>query len=191
MRWNLLFVSSPCKAIQYTVEADMLRRSPRVRFKDGISSTYTGFLSLPASKTKCQPLKLFVLVRSWACRQWRSCIYSVEVCIVETNVRILFPRRPWEINWSRWSSPSTYPSTNRSPSPGERCRTWTPSQYSAKSRNSLRGKRCGILNAQRCHKSRPATAPEGSADPSTSSVTRVSFAVSFPADSLPEGVWLG
>lgn len=51
--------------IKYTVEADMLRRSTRVRFKDGNGDTSTGFLSLPSSKTnsntQCKTLKLFVL----------------------------------------------------------------------------------------------------------------------------------
>lgn len=51
-----------CKAIKYKVEADERRRSPRVRFKDNNDDTYTGSLSLPSSKEKCQTLKLFVVV---------------------------------------------------------------------------------------------------------------------------------
>uniref|UniRef100_A0A3Q3VQM3 Uncharacterized protein n=1 Tax=Mola mola TaxID=94237 RepID=A0A3Q3VQM3_MOLML len=45
--------------VKYTVEADIeRRRSPRVRFKDNNDDTYTGFLSLPSSKSKCHTLKL-------------------------------------------------------------------------------------------------------------------------------------
>lgn len=51
-----------CKAIKYTMEADKERRSPRVRFRDNDSDIYTGSLSLPSSKSKCQTLKLFVMV---------------------------------------------------------------------------------------------------------------------------------
>lgn len=85
---EICFVSLPCKAIKYTVEADMLRRNPRVRFKDGNGDTSTGFLSLPSSKTnsntQCKTLELFVLVRFRACQFWWYCIYSLVVCIVET-----------------------------------------------------------------------------------------------------------
>lgn len=59
-------VSLPHQAIKYRVEADMLRRSPRVRFKDGNGDIKFGSLSLPSSKTKCETLKLYVLVRFWA-----------------------------------------------------------------------------------------------------------------------------
>lgn len=51
-----------CQAIKYTVEADERRRSSRVRFKDNNDNTYTGSLSLPSSKQKCQILQLFVMV---------------------------------------------------------------------------------------------------------------------------------
>lgn len=51
-----------CKAIKYTVEADKRRRISRVRFKNN-TNIYTGSLSLPSSKQKCQTLKLFVMVR--------------------------------------------------------------------------------------------------------------------------------
>ncbi|XP_058476580.1 integrin alpha-3b [Solea solea] len=48
--------------VQYTVEADMeRRRSPRVRFEDNNSDTYTGIISLPASKTTCDTRKLYVV----------------------------------------------------------------------------------------------------------------------------------
>uniref|UniRef100_A0A671U4X8 Integrin, alpha 3b n=1 Tax=Sparus aurata TaxID=8175 RepID=A0A671U4X8_SPAAU len=43
--------------LKYTVVADMERRIPRVRFEGG-SDTYTGLLSLPASKSQCHSLKL-------------------------------------------------------------------------------------------------------------------------------------
>ncbi|XP_073346034.1 integrin alpha-3b [Pagrus major] len=46
--------------VNYTVEADMERRSPRVRFWNG-SHTYNNVLSLPASKSKCVHLKLTVM----------------------------------------------------------------------------------------------------------------------------------
>ncbi|XP_028286380.1 integrin alpha-3b [Parambassis ranga] len=47
--------------VKYTIEADMeRRRSPRVRFYDNNDNTYTGFLSLPSSKTECHTLKLTV-----------------------------------------------------------------------------------------------------------------------------------
>lgn len=52
-----------CKAIKYTVKADDRRRIPRVRFQDNTDDIYTGSLSLPSSKSKCQTLKLFVMVR--------------------------------------------------------------------------------------------------------------------------------
>ncbi|XP_044035670.1 integrin alpha-3b isoform X2 [Siniperca chuatsi] len=45
--------------VKYTVEADIERRgSPRVRFKDSKDNTYTGFLSLPSSKSMCHTLNL-------------------------------------------------------------------------------------------------------------------------------------
>ncbi|XP_062298399.1 integrin alpha-3b [Scomber scombrus] len=48
--------------VNYTVEADMeRRRSPRVRFHANNDDTYTGLLSLPASKPKCHDLKLTVV----------------------------------------------------------------------------------------------------------------------------------
>ncbi|KAM9716645.1 integrin alpha-3b [Menidia menidia] len=47
--------------MDYTVEADMeRRRSPRVRFEDN-TDTYSGSLSLPASKSVCSQLKLNVV----------------------------------------------------------------------------------------------------------------------------------
>ncbi|XP_056221249.1 integrin alpha-3b isoform X2 [Seriola aureovittata] len=45
--------------LNYTVKADMERRSPRVRFEKG--DTYNGLLSLPSSKRTCHTLKLFVM----------------------------------------------------------------------------------------------------------------------------------
>lgn len=51
------------KAVNYTVEADTGRkRSPRIRFQDNQDDTFTGSLSLTSSKSKCQTLKLNVLV---------------------------------------------------------------------------------------------------------------------------------
>ncbi|XP_077406914.1 integrin alpha-3b isoform X2 [Vanacampus margaritifer] len=48
--------------VKYTVEADIYRRrSPRVRFQDNNDNTYTGVLSLPASKTECHRLNLNVV----------------------------------------------------------------------------------------------------------------------------------
>ncbi|KAM8730255.1 integrin alpha-3b isoform 2-T2 [Acanthopagrus schlegelii] len=47
--------------VKYTVEADMERRSPRVRFEGG-SDTYTGLMSLPASKSTCHSFKLNIVV---------------------------------------------------------------------------------------------------------------------------------
>lgn len=48
--------------VKYTVEADIERkRSPRVRFEDGNTDTYTGFLSLLSSVSKCETLKLTAL----------------------------------------------------------------------------------------------------------------------------------
>lgn len=80
------FMSLPCKAIKYTVEADMLRRSPRVHFKDanGNSDTSTGSLSLPSSRSKCETLKLYVLVRLLTCQQWCNCIHRPVACFIET-----------------------------------------------------------------------------------------------------------
>nr|XP_057917211.1 integrin alpha-3b [Doryrhamphus excisus] len=47
--------------VEYTVEADMeRRRSPRVRFQDNNDDTYTGTLTLPSAKSKCQVLNLNV-----------------------------------------------------------------------------------------------------------------------------------
>ncbi|XP_030256135.1 integrin alpha-3b isoform X2 [Sparus aurata] len=46
--------------LKYTVVADMERRIPRVRFEGG-SDTYTGLLSLPASKSQCHSLKLNIV----------------------------------------------------------------------------------------------------------------------------------
>lgn len=69
------------------------------------------------------------------------------------HVRTVAHRSLWGTNWTRWSFPSIYPSKNRSPNPDERCKTWTPSQFSAKSRNSPREKRWGILNDRYCQKS--------------------------------------
>ena len=40
----------------------MERRSPRVRFEGG-SDTYTGLMSLPASKSTCHSFKLNIVVR--------------------------------------------------------------------------------------------------------------------------------
>lgn len=63
--YNVLHVFLLCKAVKYTVEADMeRRRSPRVRFLDNNDDTYTGLLSLPSTKSKCHSLKLIVVVRS-------------------------------------------------------------------------------------------------------------------------------
>uniref|UniRef100_A0A8C5EVU7 Integrin alpha-2 domain-containing protein n=1 Tax=Gouania willdenowi TaxID=441366 RepID=A0A8C5EVU7_GOUWI len=51
-----------CKALNYTVEADVeWRRSPRVRFESNNDDTYNGLLSLPSMKSKCETMKLFVL----------------------------------------------------------------------------------------------------------------------------------
>uniref|UniRef100_A0A674ML96 Integrin, alpha 3b n=1 Tax=Takifugu rubripes TaxID=31033 RepID=A0A674ML96_TAKRU len=48
--------------VNYTIEADTGRkRSPRVRFQDNLDDTFTGSLSLPSSKSKCQTVKLNVL----------------------------------------------------------------------------------------------------------------------------------
>uniref|UniRef100_A0A8D3AHU2 Integrin, alpha 3b n=1 Tax=Scophthalmus maximus TaxID=52904 RepID=A0A8D3AHU2_SCOMX len=47
--------------VKYTVKADMERRSPRVRFQDNYGDSYTGFLSLPSSKSMCKTLTLFVV----------------------------------------------------------------------------------------------------------------------------------
>ncbi|XP_013887582.1 integrin alpha-3b [Austrofundulus limnaeus] len=46
--------------VDYTVEADMERRSHRVRFEDG-TDTYSGSMTLPSSKSFCHYLKLNVL----------------------------------------------------------------------------------------------------------------------------------
>eukprot|EP00064_Thunnus_orientalis_P006862 superscaffoldBa00000734_g6881 len=47
--------------VKYTVEADMeRRRSPRVHFQANNDDTYTGFLSLPSSKTRCNVLNLIL-----------------------------------------------------------------------------------------------------------------------------------
>ncbi|XP_071318445.1 integrin alpha-3b [Trachinotus anak] len=46
--------------VNYTVEADIERRSPRVRFQDK-DATYNGLLSLPSSKKICHTLKLVVV----------------------------------------------------------------------------------------------------------------------------------
>lgn len=48
--------------VKYTVEADMeRRRTPRVLFYDNNDDTYSGLLSLPASKRQCHSLKLTVV----------------------------------------------------------------------------------------------------------------------------------
>ncbi|KAL3051252.1 hypothetical protein OYC64_001508 [Pagothenia borchgrevinki] len=47
--------------VKYTVDADIERRSPRVRFADNKDDTYTSTLSLPSSKKKCLTLKLIVV----------------------------------------------------------------------------------------------------------------------------------
>uniref|UniRef100_A0A3Q2XZP6 Integrin, alpha 3b n=1 Tax=Hippocampus comes TaxID=109280 RepID=A0A3Q2XZP6_HIPCM len=50
--------------VKYTVEADIdRRRSPRVRFQDNRDNTYTGLLTLPASKSQCHRLNLNTPVR--------------------------------------------------------------------------------------------------------------------------------
>ncbi|XP_044193491.1 integrin alpha-3b [Thunnus albacares] len=47
--------------VKYTVEADMeRRRSPRVHFQANNDDTYTGFLTLPSSKTRCNLLNLIL-----------------------------------------------------------------------------------------------------------------------------------
>ncbi|XP_065805378.1 integrin alpha-3b isoform X1 [Labrus bergylta] len=47
--------------VRYTVEADVERRSPRVRFVNNKHDTYTDTLSVPSSKSKCQTLSLSVV----------------------------------------------------------------------------------------------------------------------------------
>nr|CBN81252.1 Integrin alpha-3 [Dicentrarchus labrax] len=44
--------------VKYTVEADVERRSPRVRFQDNNDDKYTSLLNLPSSKSQCHTLKL-------------------------------------------------------------------------------------------------------------------------------------
>ncbi|KAK5850641.1 hypothetical protein PBY51_001502 [Eleginops maclovinus] len=48
-------------AVNYKVEVDVERRSPRVRFADNNANSYNAILSLPSSKKKCQALKLIVV----------------------------------------------------------------------------------------------------------------------------------
>lgn len=61
---NLLYVFPLCKAVKYTVNADVGRlRGPRVHFQNNNAATYTGFLSLPSSKYTCDTLELGVVVR--------------------------------------------------------------------------------------------------------------------------------
>ncbi|XP_047464727.1 integrin alpha-3b isoform X2 [Mugil cephalus] len=44
--------------VNYTIEADMERRSRRVRFLDKDDDTYTGLLTVPSTKSKCITLQL-------------------------------------------------------------------------------------------------------------------------------------
>ena len=48
-------------AMQFTVNADLSRHNSRVRFQDNNQGSYTGFLSMPA--TRCRTLKLGLVVR--------------------------------------------------------------------------------------------------------------------------------